>query len=301
VFGTPHYRFEVTIVNEITQGGLWDGYREHKHEDDALAPDPKEVEICRTWIREFCHKRQSFNRRQSSYGMKQKVENGTKEYVSNGAFIQAAIEEGYEYRPDPFHPINAQFNMAIGKEKPTARKRLGQDEYMRLMEKCEKKCWICGEEGPVYRELSVDHDHKTGNLRGLLCGKCNTGLGYFKDSPEVLRTAALYIEKAKCKFPWNSDEETTENAEEPIGMWKTRWAREFLTEQCEFDRSFQTQVKIINHAYDLFCLRRRAETNMKDLRSALKEHEEVSNFMFRSGYRMVRGLRGIRLKKNEDA
>lgn len=52
-------------------------------------------------------------------------------------------------------------------------------------------CLICNCELP----LVVDHDHKTGKIRGLLCNLCNQGLGSFKDNPEVLRKAALYLER----------------------------------------------------------------------------------------------------------
>lgn len=56
------------------------------------------------------------------------------------------------------------------------------------------RCLICNQKAKETRLLTIDHDHKTGKVRGLLCDNCNTGLGLFKDSPNLLRRAALYLE-----------------------------------------------------------------------------------------------------------
>lgn len=57
------------------------------------------------------------------------------------------------------------------------------------------KCRIC--ERPAskerYEKLAIDHCHKTGQVRGLLCMYCNTSLGKFRDSPRVLLRAAQYL------------------------------------------------------------------------------------------------------------
>ncbi len=55
-------------------------------------------------------------------------------------------------------------------------------------------CALCGSECQTGRRLAVDHDHGSGFVRGLLCVVCNTGLGKFMDSPELLRKAADYLE-----------------------------------------------------------------------------------------------------------
>lgn len=57
-------------------------------------------------------------------------------------------------------------------------------------------CAICGGRPTEKKSkrLHVDHEHGTDKFRGLLCGRCNRGLGMFKDSSLLLRTAALYVE-----------------------------------------------------------------------------------------------------------
>jgi hypothetical protein len=51
------------------------------------------------------------------------------------------------------------------------------------------ECVICGEN----EKLVVDHDHATGEVRGMLCSSCNLGLGKFKDDPELLEYARIYL------------------------------------------------------------------------------------------------------------
>ena len=44
------------------------------------------------------------------------------------------------------------------------------------------------------KRLAVDHCHKTGKIRGLLCTKCNIGLGYFNDDVILLKNSIRYLE-----------------------------------------------------------------------------------------------------------
>ncbi len=57
-------------------------------------------------------------------------------------------------------------------------------------------CAICNTpEGELKKCLRVDHDHKTGKVRGLLCDRCNVGLGCFRDACVLLHMASNYISR----------------------------------------------------------------------------------------------------------
>lgn len=58
-------------------------------------------------------------------------------------------------------------------------------------------CAICGGSNADGRNLFIDHDHVTGQIRGLLCNNCNSALGKFKDSPKLLENAITYLKKHK--------------------------------------------------------------------------------------------------------
>ena len=53
-------------------------------------------------------------------------------------------------------------------------------------------CLLCGE--PMQVPM-IDHCHKTGEVRGILCGRCNAGLGFFRDNPEALMRASKYVRR----------------------------------------------------------------------------------------------------------
>ncbi len=59
-----------------------------------------------------------------------------------------------------------------------------------------KNCPVCGDsfEQVNIKSIHLDHDHTTGKVRGILCFKCNAGLGQFKDSIKSLKAAIVYLE-----------------------------------------------------------------------------------------------------------
>jgi hypothetical protein len=70
------------------------------------------------------------------------------------------------------------------------------DDYARMLVEQDNKCKICPKEhNPSIKRgrLYVDHNHKTGEVRGLLCGACNSAIGYFEDCPDRLQAAIEYL------------------------------------------------------------------------------------------------------------
>ena len=80
------------------------------------------------------------------------------------------------------------------------KRRYGIDAqtFLRLASHQDGKCAIC--QAPLkkntktnHNNTHIDHDHKTGKVRGLLCGNCNNGLGRFQDDITLLQAAVVYL------------------------------------------------------------------------------------------------------------
>lgn len=80
----------------------------------------------------------------------------------------------------------------------------GIEEYEKLATAQGGVCLICKavhlaitNDRSQKRKLSIDHCHKTGKFRGIICAMCNSGLGYFKDNIETLQAAIDYLKQHK--------------------------------------------------------------------------------------------------------
>jgi hypothetical protein len=72
-----------------------------------------------------------------------------------------------------------------------------QDDYNRMLEEQESCCSICGihEKHCEHQRLAVDHDHNTGEVRGLICKKCNQAIGLLQDNSEFAYNAYQYLQR----------------------------------------------------------------------------------------------------------
>lgn len=69
------------------------------------------------------------------------------------------------------------------------------EEYNLMLDKQGRCCAICGQHESVFsRRLAVDHNHSTGDIRGLLCGPCNSAIGQLKEDRKLFLKAIEYLE-----------------------------------------------------------------------------------------------------------
>lgn len=68
------------------------------------------------------------------------------------------------------------------------------DDYLAMFKDQNMVCKVCKSECKTKNSLSVDHDHNTGKVRGLLCNRCNRAIGMFEDNPDLLIKAAKYLQ-----------------------------------------------------------------------------------------------------------
>lgn len=102
-------------------------------------------------------------------------------------------------------------NPALYREKELQKNfSIGSSEYEAMLAAQDGVCDICKKpEDAVIRgkviHLSVDHDHSTGKIRGLLCGQCNHAIGKFGDDVGLLQSAADYLRKHAAPAPFMCD------------------------------------------------------------------------------------------------
>ncbi len=101
------------------------------------------------------------------------------------------------------HPERAVYNRAWKKSHPETAAAyhirisygITVEEYDALYELQGGRCVICGRhQSKLKRALCVDHNHATGQVRGLLCIRCNSGIGHFQDNSSLVRFAADYLD-----------------------------------------------------------------------------------------------------------
>jgi len=90
------------------------------------------------------------------------------------------------------YPFNSRGELRTKKELNSL--KISSQERKKILSEFSGFCNICNNK---IKKTNIDHCHKTGNIRGVLCRNCNFGLGYFKDNIDFLSNAIKYLNKQK--------------------------------------------------------------------------------------------------------
>jgi len=105
------------------------------------------------------------------------------EYYDNKAGKSSVCKDCSHKRASKYHKNTYRY----------AKYGITKEQFDELFKNQEGKCPICKTE--LKEEIHIDHDHLTGQVRGVLCGKCNKGLGQFNDNIESLTNAIKYLSR----------------------------------------------------------------------------------------------------------
>lgn len=123
-------------------------------------------------------------RAKSNYGQKRR--DYSKEYrLNNKEMIRAKWKDYYAKNKikSAENRLKRYFNITM-------------NDYSKMLELQNGSCAICKiDASALKKRLAVDHCHVTGAIRGLLCTRCNTGIGNFKDNINILNNAVKYLTK----------------------------------------------------------------------------------------------------------
>lgn len=129
---------------------------------------------------------------------------GQREYLKYGEKIRARVKRYREANLELVRAKAKAYHQSPQRQKARRvyeyEKRYGltEQQYNELFEKQDYRCAVCRISlgGIPQRQIQVDHEHLSERVRGILCHNCNVGLGHFKDNPQLLRLAALYLENS---------------------------------------------------------------------------------------------------------
>jgi hypothetical protein len=96
-----------------------------------------------------------------------------------------------EENPDRIREYRDKDSWTLSKR--CARRGITPEQLIDTYDRQEECCAICKKEIQL-SESAIDHNHVTGEFRGVLCKQCNRALGMFRDSPTILRNAIDYLE-----------------------------------------------------------------------------------------------------------
>jgi hypothetical protein len=169
----------------------------------------------RRYQREYLRKRKAedpeFRARKADY---------QRAYVAaNRKWLNA--QQRHRYATDPEYRAKLIASSIRHDRRLQLRRKYGMslEEFDRLLAEQNQVCAICGRTSD--KTLCVDHCHQTGKVRGLLCRRCNAGLGCYDDEPAFMSKAAAYLKHWRRKHRVTKGERRAMSAGESAGTTAT--------------------------------------------------------------------------------
>jgi len=176
-----------TCVRCLKEKPIDEFYKRSTHKDGHMS-------WCKLCVSEhgkiyFQEHKEEARQRQKLYHAKNhdKLLKYSQEYRSTHKKEMASHSKKYK-KNNPEYVKEYQLNALLNRYKIT------QEKYDSMYEEQNYCCAICGvNEKTLNKKLCVDHDHKSGKVRGLLCNNCNFAIGAMKDDPTILENAIAYL------------------------------------------------------------------------------------------------------------
>lgn len=116
-----------------------------------------------------------------------------------------SCKDGFHKQCKSCHTIKRQSKEYNREYKLLSRYELTQEKFNIIFEFQDRRCAICRTSIPSKRGWVIDHDHLTGEVRGILCHKCNLGIGLLLDNINVVYKAYDYLRIQSPDIKYNMD------------------------------------------------------------------------------------------------
>ncbi len=134
--------------------------------------------------------------------------------IANSRRWNQTHREQYNANGRRWYANHAEDKKAKERARTIGKYGITMEDYNRMLAEQKGMCAICSRPersrlriGGVIRSLAVDHDHKTGEVRGLLCEACNRSIAQLGEDPKILRSAAEYLEHHEIMMELKSEYE----------------------------------------------------------------------------------------------
>ena len=128
------------------------------------------------------------------------VKENSKRRHENGktrADKQKNREKVNAYNRERYHALSPEEKRMRLRRQLLATYGMTPEDYDNKLSSQNGVCALCKKKCPTGKPLAVDHNHDTGEVRGLLCTNCNTGIGLFYERIDLFEAAVLYLDQYK--------------------------------------------------------------------------------------------------------